>query len=372
MPLKLAAGDLMVWTESRLVSRLETRYPLIQAPMAVIATPELVAAVSGAGGLGSLGGGMSSPDTLREQIRSVRRLTDAPFAVNLFAPFDPPDPAPGAVERMAQQLAPWRERLGLGEASAPTGARPSFEDQVTVLVEERPPVFSFTFGLPPAGALADLREAGATIVGTATTVAEAVMLEQAGCDAVVAQGSEAGGHRGTFATLFASGLIGTVALVPQVVDRVSCPVVAAGGIMDGRGIAAALALGADGVQLGTAFVACDESAAPPPYVTSLAESDESATTVTAAFTGRPARGMRTPLFEEIESSGLEIPPYPLQQEMTMQLMRSGIERGELDVVIRLAGQGAPMVRRLPAARLVAELASETEASLLRLGDRSSA
>jgi nitronate monooxygenase len=335
--------------------------------MARIGTPELAAAVSESGGLGSLGAGMAAPDSLREQIRAVRTLTEAPFAVNLFAPLEPPQASAEVIERMAGLLEPWRERLELGEAAAPTGARPSFEDQFAVVIEERPPAFSFTFGIPPADALAALREAGIVVLGTATTVAEARMLEEAGCDAVVAQGSEAGGHRGTFATSFESGLVGTIALVPQVVDNVSCPVIAAGGIMDGRGIAAALALGADGVQLGTAFIACEESAAPPPLVDSLGEAEDEATTVTDAFTGRPARGLRTALFDQIADSGLEVPPYPLQQEMVLQLMAAGVERGELDVMIRLAGQGAPMVRPLPASRLVADLVSEVEAVLAHLG-----
>jgi nitronate monooxygenase len=337
--------------------------------MARVATPELVAAVSGAGALGSLGGGMSTPEELRGQIEAVRRLTDAPFAVNLFAPIEPPVPDPGVVERMSELIEPWRERLGVSGA-APVGAVHSFEDQVAVVLEERPQVFSFTFGIPPPDVLSELREAGITIIGTATTVAEAVELEEAGCDAVVAQGSEAGGHRGTFAARVESALIGTVALVPQVVDRVGCPVIAAGGIMDGRGIAAALALGADGVQLGTAFIGCEESGAPPPYVTSLATSDESATKLTAAFTGRLARGLRTRFFDEIDDSGLEIPPFPLQQEMTMQLLPAGLARGELEVVIRLAGQGAPMLRSLPAARLVDELAREAAEVLSRLGSAS--
>lgn len=350
---------------NQLTSQLGTKYSLIQAPMARIATPELVAAVSDAGGLGSLGGGMSTPQELRDQVKAVRRLTDAPFAVNLFAPMDPPEPGPGVVERMSELIEGWRARLGVS-GDPPIGTRPSFADQIAVVIEQQPQVFSFTFGVPPPEVLAEVRDAGITLIGTATTVAEAAMLEEAGCDAVVAQGSEAGGHRGTFAGPHESALIGTVALVPQVVDRIACPVIAAGGIMDGRGIAAARALGADGVQLGTAFVACEESAAPPPYVKSLAESDASATTVTAAFTGRPARGLRTPFFEEIEKSGLEIPPYPLQQEMTMQLLRAGLDRGELDVVIRLAGQAATMVRSLPAARLVEQLVGETDEVLSRL------
>jgi phosphoribosylaminoimidazole-succinocarboxamide synthase len=351
------------WADSELKELLGIDHPVIQAPMARVTTPELVAAVCEAGALGSLGAAMSSPDGLREDIRAVRALTDRPFAVNLFAPLDQPEPAPGSIEAMSALLAQWHERLGSEGPQRPSGGVPAFEDQLAVVAEERPAVFGFTFGIPPAGALAELREAGTAIVGTATTAAEAAMLEDAGCDAIVAQGSEAGGHRGTFAGAFESALIGLVALVPQVSDRVSSPVIAAGGIMDGRGIAAALALGAGAAQLGTAFLACEESAAPTSYVASLAESDEAATAVTDAFTGRPARGVRSPLFDEIETSGLEIPPYPLQAELMTQLMPAAMERGELAATIRLAGQGAPMVRRMPAAELVSRLVREAEAAL---------
>jgi nitronate monooxygenase len=355
----------MAWPDTDLTELVGTRYPLVQAPMASVSTPELVAAVSSAGGLGSLGAAMLPPDELREQIETIRGLTDAPFAVNRFAPIETP-PAPEQVAAMSEVLAPWRERYGLepaGEAPPPPPPpRSIVEDQLAVVIEAKPPVFSFTFGIPPADALDAMRDAGIVVIGTATVPGEAVMLAEAGCDAVIAQGSEAGGHRGSFAVPFDRALIGTLALVPQVVDAVEVPVIAAGGIMDGRGIAAALALGAAGAQLGTAFIACPESAAPDSYKRSLADSDASATTVTDAFTGRPARGLRTPFFDEVERSGVEIPPFPLQAILVGELRMAGLERDELDTVSRLAGQGAPMVRELPAAELVERLASEAEAA----------
>ena len=289
----------MAWPDTRLARLLGVRYPLIQAPMAGVNTPELVAAVSNAGGLGSLGGAALQPDALREQIAEVHRLTDAPFAVNLFAPLATAQ-APDTVSAMLERLAPRRERLGLGAGSAPPPYPSPFERQLEVLLERPPPVFSITFGLPPADALAALRDAGMTVIATATTAAEAASAEDAGCDAVVAQGSEAGGHRGTFAADFEAGLVGTMALVPQVSDRVELPVIAAGGIMDGRGIAAATLLGADGVQMGTAFIGCEETQAPPAYVASLAASVDGDTTITRAFTGRPARALRTAWTEEVE------------------------------------------------------------------------
>jgi nitronate monooxygenase len=354
----------VAWFDTRLSRLLGCRYPVVQAPMAGVNTPALVAGVSNAGGLGSLGAAMLSPGQLREQLGEVRRRTDEPFAVNLFAPLETPE-APAAVEAMLERLRPWRESLGLGPGSAPPRPASEFEDQLACLLEQPPAMFSITFGAPPAEALAALKQAGVTVIATATTTAEAATLEEAGCDAVVAQGSEAGGHRGTFGGSFDAAQVGTMALVPQVVDRVELPVIAAGGIMDGRGIAAALALGADGVQMGTAFIGCDESGAPAAYVDSLTDSADSDTTVTAAFTGRPARAVRTRWVEEVERSGAEIPPYPVQAMLMMELRTAGLERDRLEPVMRLAGQGAPMIRRGPAADLVASLVAETEASLPR-------
>jgi nitronate monooxygenase len=183
---------------------------------------------------------------------------------------------------------------------------------------------------------------------------------------VVAQAAEAGGHRGTFAAEFESALVGTMALVPQAVDAVDVPVIAAGGIMDGRGVAAALALGAEAAQLGTAFIGVTEGGAPPAYVESLKASDETATTVTRAFTGRHARAIRTRFVDELEGAGIEIPAYPLQQGLMLELIFAGLERGNLDVALRLAGQGAPLIRELPAAELIATLVAETEAAIASL------
>jgi nitronate monooxygenase len=355
----------MAWTDTRLTELLGIRYPLIQAPMARISTPEVAAAVSDAGGLGSIAGGMLGADALREAMAEVGSRTKKPFAVNLFAPLDPPDPA--GVEEMAAFLAPWRERLGLAPQPAPQGPAPAFDDQLEAVLEARPAAFSFTFGIPRAEALGAIRQAGIATLGTATTVSEAQALERAGVDAIVAQGAEAGGHRGTFAAQFEGALVGTLALVPQVVDRVAVPVVAAGGVMDGRGIAAALALGAAGAQLGTAFIGVAESGAPRAYVESLKSSDETSTTVTRAFTGRHARAIRTRFVDELEAAGLEVPAYPLQQGLMLELFGAGFERGELDPVPRLAGQGAPAIRELPAAELVEALARETEGAIARLG-----
>jgi nitronate monooxygenase len=357
----------MSWSETRITTLLGTPYPLIQAPMAGITTPEMAAAVSEAGALGSLGGAMLSPEKLREQIDAVRSVTHAPLNVNLFAPVPQSDPG-DSIEEMLQALAPWRESLGLGPPTPPRRPGHTAEDLFGVVLDEKPEVFSFTFGIPPQEVVDAAREAGIKVFGTATTVGEAELLEQAHCDAVVAQGSEAGGHRGTFASDFEQGMIGTLALVPQIADRVDCPVIAAGGIMDGRGIAAALALGADAVQLGTAFLAVDESGAPAPYKESLSGAVDTDTVVTRAFTGRPLRGLRTRFVDEIEASGKQIPPYPLQAGLLAELREAGLEQGRLDVVGRLVGQGVPCIRGGSAGELVRLLVEETEAAVKSLQD----
>jgi nitronate monooxygenase len=354
---------------TRVARLLGTRYPIVQAPMAGgHTTPELVAAVSDAGALGSLGGALLSPDDLREEIRAVRRLTEQPFGVNLFAPLPPPRADADETAAMNAVLAPFRAELGLPEPSdVPTLPPAAVDDQLAVVLEERVPVFSFTFGTVPFEAV---KEAGSVILGTATTAAEAVELEARGVDAVVAQGSEAGGHRGTFLTAFENAFVGGMALVPQAVDRVSVPVLLAGGVMDGRGIAAALALGAEGVQLGTAFLGCPESGAPELYRRALAGAADDSTTVTTAYTGRHVRALRTPLSDAVEHSGVPPLSFPLQAVLALDIRSAALDAGRADLVPVLAGQAAGLVRSLPAAELVEALVRETEKTLSRLGSDS--
>ena len=322
----------MTWRDTVLTRRLGIRLPIVQAPMAGGWTPpRLVAAVSEAGGLGSLAGAMLTADQLREQLREIRTLTRNPFAVNLFAPLSAPS---------ERGLSGWALLNGVGVPAVPKPAV-TFAEQLAVVIEAAVPVLSFTFGNPRLDGFE-----GFTI-GTATTVAEAVALAAAGVDAVVAQGFEAGGHRGTFLKPMTGGgvaqsLVGTLALIPQVVDAVQLPVIASGGIMDGRGIAAARMLGAQGVQLGTAFLGTDEAGIGPDYRRALAEP----TTVTDVLTGRYARAVRTPLVDRLEASGVRPPDYPLPR-----LFLTGPPL--------LAGQGGPLTRSMPAAELVRTLERET-------------
>jgi nitronate monooxygenase len=335
------------WPATRITALLRLRHPLIQAPMAGSTPPELVAAVSQAGALGSLGAARMAPDELRAAIRAVRALTDKPFAVNLFAPLTPGEVDAGAVARVREALAPWR---GGAPGELPGPPPFGYDDQVDVVVAERVPVFSFALGIPD---LEPLRAIGAVTMGTATTVQEALALERAGVDAVVAQGFEAGGHRGTFAGDMDRSLIGLMALVPQMVDAVSVPVVAAGAIMDGRGVAATLALGADAAQLGTAFLACPESSADEAWKRALAQTADDGTLISHAATGRVARMVRTEPVEAMVALGEPYAPFPLQAAL---LAEAGVRPW-------LAGQGAGMARSLGAAELVAALVEETERAL---------
>ncbi|UJR81391.1 NAD(P)H-dependent flavin oxidoreductase [Sandaracinus amylolyticus] len=338
-----------------------TPLPVVLAPMAGgPTTPALVIAVCGAGGLGSLAGGYSAPDAIRAQIREVRAKTDRPFAVNLFVPGEATIADDARTRDARDALAPYRLALGL-ESTALDVSSPSFDAQLAVLIEERVPFFSFTFGIPHRDALDACRRAGITTIGTATSVAEARALEAAGVDVICAQGAEAGGHRGGFLGGDAGALIGTTALVPAIVDAVRRPVIAAGGIMDGRGVAAALALGASAVQLGTAFLRCAEAGTSAPYRDALARADETSTTITRAFTGKPARGLANRFAREMERA--PVAPYPLQHALTRDLRAAAARAGDAELLSLWAGQGVARARELPAAEIVASIARE--AGLIR-------
>jgi nitronate monooxygenase len=352
----------VAWYDTRVTRALGIRYPIVLAPMAAASTPELAAAVSNAGGLGSIGAAYLPPDDLRAEIRAIRALTDRPFMVNLFAW---PEPGPideRAVAAVLEETAPERDRLGLADPEAVAwDVRAHLEAQLVVVVEERVPVFSFIFGIPELDAV---RESGAVVVGTATTPDEARALEAAGVDLVVAQAMEAGGHRGTFARPIDEVLVGGMALVPQVVDAVSVPVLAAGAIMDGRGIAAALALGAEGAWLGTAFLGTPESRASDTVKRVLHDIRPDETTITPVYSGRHARALRTDLIRRLERRG-ERAPFPFQYDLLRPIHAAAGARGEPELMFLLAGQGAALARDLPAGALVQTLVDETGEALAR-------
>lgn len=334
-------------------------HPIIQAPMAGSTTPELVAAVSNAGGLGSIGMWMMTPDQIIETIARIRTLTDRPFNVNLFAGgWESREVDPRTTLEVLRRV---HEDLGLPAPEVPEPVEIPFQAQVKAVIEARPPVFSFTFGMPDAGSIARMKDAGITVVGTATTVTEAQLLVEAGVDAVVAQGSEAGGHRGTFAGPIEDAMIGTMALVPQVVDAVDVPVIAAGGIMDGRGIVAALALGASAAQMGTAFLVCDEASVPTVHRAALRQSPGEKVTITRAFSGRQARGIVNEFIEVWRGREDETLPFPLQNVAT-RAMRAAANSNEDGRFLALwAGQGAALAREtMPAAELMRQLVREID------------
>jgi nitronate monooxygenase len=342
--------------------------PIVQAPMAGgWTTPALVAAVSEAGGLGTLAGGRISADELHSQIEETRRLTRRPFSVNFLVPAPAPpgvdDPAAPAVLRRI------RERLGLPPEppaqDAPVHA--TVAEGLEIVLAAGVPVISFAMG-SPAPYIERAHAAGAVVVATATTVAEAEETTAAGADVIVAQGSEAGGHRSTFAPARGDELplVGTMALVPALVDAVRVPVLAAGGIMDGRGIVAALALGAVGVQLGTRFLLATEGGAPRSYRRQLLEADETGTVVTDVYSGRPARGIRNAFARAFEESGARPLAYPRQGAAAADIYLASLaEDGEWATLF--AGQGLRLARReQPAGEIVRELMAEADAVRGRL------
>lgn len=331
-------------------------HPVIQAPM-IGPKPALAAAVSAAGGLGSIACAAMSPDQVRAEVAALRARTDRPFNLNFFAHRRAaPDP-----ERQAAwiaRLAPFYAAYGLDPAVvAPGPERAPFNAAMAELVAElRPPVVSFHFGLPDPGLLARVRETGCRILGCATTVAEARWLTARGVDAIIAQGAEAGGHRGLFLSEDVAGQIGTLALVPQVVDAVAVPVIAAGGIADARGSAAAFALGAAAVQVGTAYLVCDAAGLSAVHARALAEADDAATALTTVFTGRPARGIRNRAMRELGPIAPDAPAFPRAAVALHPLRAAAEKQGSGDFTPLWAGQGAALAKVRDAAELTRVLA----------------
>ncbi|XP_055351290.1 probable nitronate monooxygenase [Paramacrobiotus metropolitanus] len=347
---------------ARLLARkLFIKFPILQAPMAGGSTsPALAAAVSNAGGLGSIAGGYLSPDKLRAEIKETRTLTKSSFAVNLFTPLSNPVPTASQFARANALLDPYRKELGLGlNPPAPEKYCEDLTAQLQVVLEERPSVFTFTFGMPPESFLHECKNENIVTIGTATHIEEAVALEKAGVDMVFAQGYEAGGHRGTFIGDFHDARIGLTALVPQLVQAVKIPVIAAGGIMHGSQVAAALAMGASGVSLGTAFLLCPEASTNQPYRATLKSPDARFTEVSRVYSGRYARGIRNRFMVEMEKNAGDIPEYPIQNAMTREIRTASAKAGKADFLSLFAGQGVTLIRELPAKELVETLIAET-------------
>ena len=346
-----------MWPRHDLSELLGVSHPIIQAPMAGASTAEMAAAVANAGGLGSLGCARMSADMLREQVGKTRAATNGTINLNFFC-----HPAPvideAVAARMRERLAPYYAEFELGPVPHVKPEGPGFDDaKLEVVLELAPRVVSFHFGLPEADAVAALKAAGSVVLSSATPVVEAVWLEEAGADAIIAQGFEAGGHRGTFAGPMSSGEIGTMALVPRVVDAVDVPVIAAGGIADGRGIAASFALGAAGVQIGTAFMSTPEAGINPRHRAALTEGRE--TRLTRATSGRPARGIVNRYLDEMADS--EPVAFPAHLQMSGPLSVAAAKAGSSEFHALWSGQAGALNRSLPAGDLVALLVEETKA-----------
>jgi nitronate monooxygenase len=332
--------------------------PIIQAPMAGVQGSALAVAVSGAGGLGSLPGAMLGADALRDELAAIGAQTAKPFNVNFFC-HAPPDPDAGREAAWRAALQPYYDEYGIdaGSIAAVPARRPFGAEAADVLDRFKPPVVSFHFGLPAPELLARVRALGAKILCSATTVDEARWLEAQGVDAVIAQGLEAGGHRGVFLTGDLTTQTGTLALVPQLVRAVRLPVIAAGGIADARGVAAAMALGAAGVQVGTAYLLCPEATTSAVHRAALQSESARHTALTNVFTGRPARGIVNRIIREIGPISAAAPAFPLAAAAIAPLRAKAEARGCGDFSPLWSGQNASGCKAVPAAELTRELAA---------------
>lgn len=351
----------MLSLNTDLCKLLSIKYPIIQAGMAGGATtPELVAAVSNAGGLGTLGAAYMKPKDIKDAISSIRQLTSQPFAVNLFCVSFGDEPSEAAKRKVREALIRIGADLGVVDDDIQFSAADHFDAQFQICVDEKVPVISTAFGLLPDDKVKLAKENGMKITSMITTVEEAILAEKSGVDLVVAQGSDAGGHRSTFdLRKHDNGSnIGTFSLVPQVADHVNIPVVAAGGVNDGRSLTAALALGASGVQIGTRFLSSKEAGIHSEYKKRLIDSSEDDTVITKVFSGRPARGIRNKFIEEFTAEPLA---YPYQNSATKSIRGAAGERDNSDYMSLWSGQNLRSITgEQPAAEIIADIMAGAE------------
>ena len=355
-----------MWNHNELTRRLGIEVPIVQGPFGGgLSAVDLVVAVSDSGGLGSFGVHHLDGAGIRVVAREIRARTRRPFALNLWIPLgDSNDPRLSEEQWRAacERLRPYFEKLGVPMPERPRRFSPDYEEQIETLIEVAPPVFSFVFGVPSGDVLQRCRSAGIATVGTATTADEAKLLADAGVDMVVATGLEAGGHRVSFLREPEDCLTGTMALVPQIADAVKIPVIAAGGIVDGRGISAALKLGAAAAQIGTAFLACEESSAAPLHREKLFSADARRTSLTRVFTGRLARSIHNDFIDAMRAEERALPPYPVQNWLMQQFRKQALAAGRTDIVSLWSGQGAPLLKHRRARELMRSLVAETDAA----------
>ena len=352
-----------MWKNTEVTRRLKLDVPIVQGPFGSgLSAVDLVVAVSEGGGLGSFGVHHLDGAGIRAIDAQIRARTRRAYALNLWIPLgDSDDPRvsdtqwAGAID----VLRPYFTELDVPLPVRPARFGPYYQEQIETLLELRPPVFSFVFGVPSSDVLDRCGSAGIATLGAATTPAEAKLLADAGVDMIVASGFEAGGHRVSFLREPEDCLTGTMALIPQVVDTVKVPVIAAGGIADGRGIAAALKLGAAAAQIGTAFLACEESNATPLHREKLFSADARRTTLTRAFTGRLARSVHNGFIDALRDKDKSLVPYPVQAWLTAQLKTAALAANRADVISLWSGQGAPLLKHRRARALLESLVAES-------------
>jgi nitronate monooxygenase len=355
----------MTWHDTPLTRLLNTDYPIIQAPMAGATTPAMAAAAANAGAMGSLGCAMMGVEAMAAELRAAQALTNRSLNVNFFV-HDRPVPDEDRNIAAANRLAPWYARLNAGDPAEPADTVPIFDEAFCeAVIACGPAVVSFHFGLPEARLVDRLKSAGIVILSSATSSEEARWLESRGTDAIIAQGAEAGGHNGWFLPRQGADLTGTIALVPRVVDAVRVPVIAAGGIADGRGVAAALMLGAAGVQVGTAFLATPECASPEVHKQAVVAATGDDTLATKAYSGRLARGIANDFSREMAAHD-SWPDFPMMNAATGPIRAASAKAGLPDAVALWSGQGAGLVRAETTAQVVARLVVETKAALARI------
>lgn len=342
---------------------LNIEFPIIQAPMAGgITTSKLVAEVSNSGGLGMIGAGYMTPNQIREQIKEINQFTSKFVGINLFVPteFNATD---NEIKAAKQILQPFRDQLNLHhfdnfELPTYNNVLDVFHEQIKIVMEEKVPVCSFTFGIPSKEVISELKRNKIILIGTATTVREAVEIEKSGMDMVVVQGSEAGGHRGNFIQGHQESLVGLISLIPQVVDNVSIPVVAAGGIMDGRGLMASLCLGAKGVQMGTAFLTCIESGAHSLHKEGILNAHEDEIILTRAFSGKWARGVKNKFIIEMQKQETFFPDFPVQNTITQSIRKASSLQNNTDFMSLWSGQSPRLAKNQTVDTLIKNIISE--------------
>jgi nitronate monooxygenase len=359
-----------MWTvnTSSFCENVKVKFPIIQAPMAGgPTTPSLISTVSNAGGIGSLGAGYMDPDKLRTTIRDIKSKTDYPFSVNVFIP--PIGQLNKNIDPKAKSLLnKFAEHVGITIDDFEPEVKNVLDKQIKILIEEQVPIVSFTFGVLPEKYIKALKQNGSTIIGTATSSAEAIELEKKGCDMLVAQGFEAGGHRGSFLHGDNAPLIGLFSLIQTMCNKVNVPVIASGGIVDGKGIAASLILGASAVQMGTAFLATDESGAADIWKEKLIQAQDSDSVLTKAFSGKFARGVKNEFIDVIDPYVDSMPSYPILNSITKKIRSLATSQKDTSKMSLWAGQSSSLARRLSAEELLKILVAETNKALNKTPD----